>query len=171
MFVWWVQYLFYLPKTLNIYLFPPWFLFEIRLFVLFTLFCVRGFLPMSHEPWLSKKSSGSCDRCEWLIGEVFAVGLFGWVVSSLNPSIRIFRSFLVGWSWSPEKDSLIYCPEKEGLASGILETGSGRRLGLIFRAGPRPCTVPGMSFQPSFRREEQLGRDRTWVSNCSTRGV
>ena len=106
-----------------------------------------------------------------LLAEVFAVGLFGWVVSSLNPSIRIFRSFLVGWSCSPEKDSLIYCPEKEGLASGILETGSGRRLGLIFRAGPRPCTVPGMSFQPSFRREEQLGRDRTWVSNSSTRGV
>lgn len=30
-----------------------------------------------------------------LLAEVFPVGLFGWVISSLNPSIRIFSSFLV----------------------------------------------------------------------------
>ena len=86
-----------------------------------------------------------------LLAEVFPVGLFGWVISSLNPSIRIFRSFLVGWSCSPEKDSLIYCPEKEGLASVILETGSERRLGLIFRAGPMPCTVPGDKLPALFQ--------------------
>lgn len=56
--------------------------------------------------------------------------LFGWVVSSGNDDVRIFRSFLLGWSCSSEKDPPIYCLEGEGPASGILGTGLRRRLGL-----------------------------------------
>lgn len=84
-----------------------------------------------------------------LLAEVFPVRLFGWVVSSLNPVSESLGHSL--WSCSPEKDSLIYCPEKEGLASGILETGSERRLGLIFRTGPMPCPVPGDKLPALFQ--------------------
>lgn len=90
--------------------------------------------------------------------EGFPIGLSGWVVSLLNPNIRIFMSFLVGWSCSPGKPSLIYCLEKEGLASGILRTGSERRLGLsALELGPCPALCLGIDFQSSFREGGIVG--------------
>lgn len=117
----------YFLKVINdLFFSPSMVLFFFRFVYSFCSFWIIS-LSCSMNPWFSKKPGGSCDSWVGLIHwelpcRVYLSGLFHWK----TPNVKIFRSFLLGWSSFPEKDPPFYRLEEEGLASGILGTGLER---------------------------------------------